>query len=349
MSYLELAKKKIDEMEEEKKWTKCIVCNSKTKKWPTCGKMSCPGKLAASKRYQTLLRQRYQSFEKLNDMTNILVCTAKYISNKIIGESFEKSPHILEFFGSGTFREKAIKTLNAKVTSVDVDPKLEPIMKELNLKWGWGKLSNLIDTHLASVSVGEGQFDLIYLDYCGNWNEDKNDEVEKLFQKLYFHPNEPSLFFITLNRSREFFKGESKVFIKGDKFDDTFVNQIEKILPHCKRDESLIYKNEYLHDKNRMVTFGFKRGELPLRIYKMGNKIIEPSADEYFKKAIEIFMGKYPGKTTSEVGKELAKSNPPLKKFDPTKEFVTNGEFIYQNGYRFPAAQVATEDHLPII
>lgn len=230
--------------EKEKRF--CVICNTITKGTPTCGNPSCAGKLASAKRYLAKLKSRFQSFGKLDDITNILVLIAKY---------FPETPSILEFYGGGIFREKAEKTLSAELTSIDNDPMLEIIMREQGLRWGWGNLYDLADKHFT-----EDVFDAIYLDYCGNWTENAFNDLEKLFKVQPFNKDQESLFFITINRSRENFKGESKTFVKT--FDDSFSNQIKKLLPHSSFDPP-IYRNEYTSGSNRMVTFGFRRGYNP--------------------------------------------------------------------------------------
>jgi len=229
-----------------KKSMKCVICGKKTKGNPTCGSPSCAGKLAAAKRKFSIIKNRYQSLGKLDDITNILILIAKY---------FPENPNILEFYGGGIFREKAHKTLKAEIVSIDNDPIIEIIMKEQQFPWGWGSLYDLADQHFA-----EEVFDTIYLDYCGNWTESAFNDLEKLFKTQPFVEDKETLFFITINRSRENFKGESKTFVKT--FDDSFTNQIKKLLPHSSFDPP-IYKNEYLSGSNRMVTFGFNRGYNP--------------------------------------------------------------------------------------
>lgn len=224
----------------------------------TCSQ-PCAGKLAYSIRYEKQLRERYITSEKLNDLTNIIIQMNKYFNQ------YEYSNiRVLEFHGGGVFYDKVIANQGAQIVSIDCDKKLIPMMNGLNLHHGitaigGQKLKSLLNEEKYKTIFIE-PFDVIYLDYCGWWNEEKFEEVKQLFQIQDLKSQKYSLFFITLNRSREFYKGESKVFAKD--FNRLFVSQMQKIIPNYSFIKNNIYKNEYIHGTNKMVTFGFLRGEL---------------------------------------------------------------------------------------
>lgn len=242
------------------KRTKCVVCLSQLSSESFTCSTSCAGKLAASKRYFKSLQNRYGSTEKYVDMQGIVLQIFKYFPFGYNPDTFNLN--ILQFYGGGVFYELLDDHLIDRtftITSVDMDRRIAPILNSIHCPphhytISQKKLLDALNDKQHSKQFSH-TFDIVYLDYCGPWTEDKLEDIKRLFEVN--RSSSYSLFFITLNRSREFFKGESKVFVKD--YEHVLAAQINNALENF-GSSRFIYKHQYTHNTSKMVTLGFIRG-----------------------------------------------------------------------------------------
>lgn len=246
-------------------YLECPVCltkslKTKNKLKQTCSSV-CAGKFAAEKRYFKKLQERYSSSEKVIQMQGIILQIFKFFPYGYNPETFNLN--ILQFYGGGVFYDLLDDHLmgrNFTTTSIDMDDGFKSLLNQersLNHYTIPGeKLSDALNNPKHQKQFSK-QFDVIYLDYCGPWTEDKLQDLELLFKTQPFS-NPYSLFFITLNRSREFYKGESKVFVRN--YEDVISAQINRILGEYGSSKH-IYKDSYIHGRNKMITLGYVRGK----------------------------------------------------------------------------------------
>jgi hypothetical protein len=265
---------------------KCLVCGKTiNENSVTCPKR-CAGLMSASVTKQRAYIKRYQNPDKLKNMYKILL---------IVKDVFYSLPdgikpnfiNCIDLFGGGVFLDLFKDTFKpGNYYSIDFDDSLELAMKKTEYlynkdhsrKWFFPITKQSIYNFLGRLKGDQllniENTDVTYFDYCGFWIEDKKQDIEYLgylhSRKIY---QKPKLLFITINRSREYYKGESLVFAKD--FKTCFVSQINNLLPGPFK-ENPIYFNEYKNGSNIMQTYGFK--------YCINNDSLHDYTEEkYFK------------------------------------------------------------------